>query len=79
MSARARRNRARALSDYKKGDPAPTGYIAWHAWADVQHRAGLRQKQCARCLLWYFPQEAAAHRSCEGKKPAASLPPASVD
>lgn len=43
--------------NYKPGDPAPKGYLAWHAWAEVQHKAGLRQKQCGRCGLWKYPQE----------------------
>ena len=32
-------------------------YLAWHAWADVQYKAGIRQKQCRRCGLWRTPQE----------------------
>ena len=31
---------------FKAGDPAPEGYLAWHDWAEVQHKAGLRQKRC---------------------------------
>ena len=42
---------------YKPGDPPPSGYLDWHEWADVQHKAGLRQKRCGRCGLWQFPQE----------------------
>lgn len=34
---------------YKPGDQAPDGYLARHEWAEVQHKAGLRQKQCGRC------------------------------
>ena len=34
---------------YKPGDQAPEGYLAWHEWAEVQHKAGLRQKQCGQC------------------------------
>jgi len=34
---------------FKPGDQAPSGYLAWHEWAEVQHKAGLRQKQCGRC------------------------------
>lgn len=44
-------------ADYKPGDPAPEGYLAWHEWADVQHKAGLRQKSCGRCGKWKYPQE----------------------
>lgn len=44
-------------SGYKPGDPPPGGYLNWHAWAEVQHNAGRRQKQCSQCGLWKFPQE----------------------
>lgn len=46
--------------EYKPGDPAPSGYLAWHEWAEVQHKAGLRQKQCCKCGLWKYPQELSA-------------------
>lgn len=39
------------------GDPAPEGYLAWHEWAEVQHKSGLRQKACGRCGKWRYPQE----------------------
>lgn len=42
---------------YRPGDQAPEGYLAWHEWAEVQHKAGLRQKQCGRCGKWKYPQE----------------------
>ena len=42
---------------YQPGDPAPEGYLAWHEWAEAQHKSGLRQKQCGRCGLWRYPQE----------------------
>lgn len=42
---------------YKPGDPEPEGYLARHEWAEVQHKAGLRQKQCGRCGLWHYPQQ----------------------
>lgn len=45
------------IDDHKPGDPPPTGYSDWHAWADVQHKAGLRQKRCGRCQRWFFPVE----------------------
>jgi hypothetical protein len=45
---------------YRPGDQAPEGYLEWHAWAEVQHKAGLRQKQCGRCGLWRFPQQLSA-------------------
>lgn len=44
-------------SIFTPGDQAPDGYLAWHEWAEVQHRAGLRQAQCGRCGLWRYPQE----------------------
>lgn len=43
--------------DFKPGDPAPSGYLDWHAWADVQAKAGLRQTQCPDCSRWRFPQQ----------------------
>ena len=43
--------------NYKPGDMPPNGYCEWHEWADVQHKAGLRQVVCDRCLKWKFPQE----------------------
>lgn len=48
---------------WKKGDqpPAdPSDYLGWHAWAEVQYKAGLRQRQCGRCQGWKFPQEMSA-------------------
>ena len=42
---------------YKPGDQAPSGYLAWHEWAQAQHKAGLRQKACGKCGLWFFPQQ----------------------
>jgi len=45
---------------YKPGDQAPEGYLEWHEWAEVQHKAGLRQKQCGRCGLWHYPQQLSA-------------------
>lgn len=46
-------------SGWRPGDPAPpnSAYLDWHAWAEVQHKAGLRQQQCASCGKWKFPQE----------------------
>lgn len=46
-----------AQSGYQPGDPAPEGYLAWHEWASVQHKAGLRQETCSHCSLWKYPQE----------------------
>lgn len=45
---------------YRPGDHAPEGYLAWHEWAEVQHKAGLRQQQCGRCGLWRYPQQLSA-------------------
>jgi hypothetical protein len=42
--------------NYKPGDPPPVGYLAWHEWAEVQYKAGLRQVACSQCGLWRFPQ-----------------------
>lgn len=46
--------------DWKPGDQPPkdaSDYLGWHEWAEVQHKAGLRQKQCGGCGLWKYPQE----------------------
>lgn len=46
--------------DYKPGDRFTghsSDYLGWHAWAEIQHKAGLRQKQCARCAKWVYPQD----------------------
>jgi hypothetical protein len=43
--------------DFKPGDMPPSGYLDWHEWAEVQHKAGLRQKECGRCGKWKYPQE----------------------
>lgn len=42
---------------YEPGDPAPDGYLAWHEWAEIQAKAGLRQEQCGYCMRWWFPQQ----------------------
>lgn len=44
---------------YKPGDPPPSGHNDWHAWAEVQHKAGLRQQRCGICSRFKFPQEIA--------------------
>lgn len=33
--------------DFKAGDPPPEGYLAWHEWAETQHKAGLRAELLA--------------------------------
>ena len=50
-----------AVPQYKPGDPRPEGYMQWHEWARIQHRAGLRQRRCPVCLRWRFPQEICCH------------------
>jgi hypothetical protein len=42
---------------YEAGSMPPNGYLAWHEWAEAQHKAGLRQVVCARCGKYKFPQE----------------------
>lgn len=60
-----KRAKAKAIIDimptFKVGDPPPTGYLAWHEWAKVQHRGGKRQVRCRRCQRWLFSQEEATH------------------
>ena len=46
---------------FKVGDPAPEGYLEWHAWSKVQLRGGLRQRRCKTCGLFRFPQETCEH------------------
>lgn len=43
----------------------PTGYIAWHEWAEAQRKAGKKQTQCPKCKLWLFPQEKRVHQCAE--------------
>lgn len=43
--------------DYKPGDPQPNGYLDRQDWAEVQMKAGLRQRPCAKCSKWCFPQQ----------------------
>ncbi len=45
---------------FKPGDQPPDGYLAWHEWARVQARAGLRSTRRA-CGYYHFPQERCAH------------------
>lgn len=42
---------------YRPGDMPPEGYLAWHEWAEVQRKAGIKQVQCGECGLWKTPQE----------------------
>jgi len=43
--------------EYKAGDLPPEGYLAWHEWAEVQHKSGIRTVQCGNCGQWNTPQE----------------------
>lgn len=43
----------------------PLGYIAWHAKAERQHKAGVKQTLCETCGRWVFPDE-----RCERFQPA---------
>jgi hypothetical protein len=45
------------MPDYKPGDLPPEGYLQWHEWAEVQRKAGIKQRQCPTCGLWRTPQE----------------------
>ena len=49
-----------AQQDYKPGDLPPDGYLAWHEWAEVQRKAGIKQVECGRCGVWKTPQELSA-------------------
>lgn len=62
-TSRVRLGRGHALitshPNWRPGDQPPTDksdYLGWHAWAEVQHKAGLRQTQCV-CSKWCYPQE----------------------
>jgi hypothetical protein len=52
---------AQGVKMFKVGSMPPKGYVAWHEWADVQAKGGLKQSQCDKCLMWLFPQEIEAH------------------
>ena len=52
---------------FEPGDQPPQGYTAWHAWAEVQHKAGLRQSICSQCCKWRFPQEVCCGASRQSK------------
>jgi hypothetical protein len=57
MNRRAQLIHLTAQRTYKPGDLPPEGYLAWHEWAEVQRKAGIKQKQCATCGRWKTPQE----------------------
>lgn len=46
-------------TDHAVSVAAPSGYLAWHEWAQLQSKAGLKQVACGRCGKWNFPQELA--------------------
>lgn len=60
------------VPDFAPGDPPPSGYLAWHEWAEVQTNAGLEQVRCCRCSRFKFPQELSErliecrHTDCAG-------------
>ena len=45
------------IESFKPGDLPPEGYLAWHEWAEVQRKAGIKQVECGRCGKWRTPQE----------------------
>ena len=51
--------------DFQPGDPPPASYNDWHEWARIQYAAGLRQKRCAMCFKFCFPQELSG-KTCVG-------------
>ena len=56
------------VGDFAVGSLPPPDYLGWQGWAGVQHRAGLRQRPCASCGLWLFPQERQGHL-CQAEEP----------
>ena len=42
---------------FKPGDLPPEGYLAWHEWAEVQRKAGIKQVECGECGKYKTPQE----------------------
>lgn len=63
---------------FEQGDPPPPphDYLGWHSWADVQHKAGLRQSVCSRCGLYQFPQEMTVSHCLSLRGMAPHSPPA---
>lgn len=51
-----------ASPKYKPHDPPPESYLAWHEWAGVQYKAGLRQIECGCHGRWLFPSEREGHK-----------------
>ncbi len=52
---------AELKAQFPKGSPAPSGYVAWHRWAEAQNAHGLKQTKCPTCQHYLFPQEVARH------------------
>jgi len=46
-----------AQESYKPGDLPPEGYLAWHEWAEIQYKAGVKQVECGICGKAKTPQE----------------------
>jgi hypothetical protein len=46
-----------AEGDFLPCGPRPDGYLAAHAWAQVQLRAGRKEVRCMSCSLWHFDFE----------------------
>lgn len=43
--------------------PKQLAYVAYHEWADRQHRKGVRQRKCSVCGLWLWPEEVGVEAS----------------
>lgn len=54
------------VPDYKPSDPPPrfTDVMGWWAWSEVQDKAGIKQTQCRKCKLWFYPAEKHDSTSC---------------
>lgn len=33
------------------------GYREWHTYAQLNEAKGVHQKQCQKCLRWFYPDE----------------------
>ena len=54
------------MPEFKPGDKPPedAGYLEWHEWAEVQRKAGIKQRLC-KCGKWITPQEREDHVGCK--------------
>ena len=52
---------AELMALWPKGCKPPSGYCAWHDWAEAQHAHGLRQVKCRKCGKYKYPQEKCKH------------------